>query len=401
VRRVYVAHGLASVGSNLLIPAFFFYAAQVFHWDSRQSLMLVGCEGVVYIGGALAANKLASLFGRRCALILIQSVMALLCAVAWLRATPAVVVAVLLVYTMVSASGWPIFESLISAAAGPKVLSKRIGLYNLVWSGIGTISLAFTGTIINRFMWGMFFIPMVAHVVAVLMFTVGNVEPEGATPLVHAAPEPKLLRQRRLALALSRIALPATYIVLYSLVALMPSLRVIRSYGLASQTVVASIWMGARFSAFLALGGTSWWHSRPRVLLLASALMLVAFLGVTLRPADFSGDMSAPVTTFDRLLNIGWQIPLGLTMGLIYAASLYFGMVLSDGSTEHGGYHEALIGVGQAVGPAAALAAQRIRPDDSRAGAIAVAGALSVSVLLSAMVTARHAAQSKSDDPKV
>ena len=42
---------------------------------------------------------------------------------------------------------------------------------------------------------------------------------------------------------------------------------------------------------------------------------------------------------------IAWQIVLGVTMGLIYSGSLYFGMVLSEGSTEHGGYHEALIGM--------------------------------------------------------
>jgi hypothetical protein len=177
--------------------------------------------------------------------------------------------------------------------------------------------------------------------------------------------------------------------VLYSLVALMPSLRVIQSFGPDSQTVVASIWMGSRFITFVILGCTAWWHTRPRVLLAACALMLAAFLGVTLRPADLAGEAGAPVRGVDRMLSIGWQIPLGMTMGLIYAGSLYFGMVLSDGSTEHGGYHEALIGVGQFAGPAAALAAQQWRPDDTSAAALAVAAALSVSLVLSVIVSIR------------
>src|SRR5262249_14832660 len=52
-------------------------------------------------------------------------------------------------------------------------------------------------------------------------------------------------------------------------------------------------------------------------------------------------------------LNVLGQMGLGVSMGMIYSASLYFGMVLSDGSTEHGGYHEALIGLGQIIGPGA------------------------------------------------
>ena len=47
-------------------------------------------------------------------------------------------------------------------------------------------------------------------------------------------------------------------------------------------------------------------------------------------------------------------------------------MVLSDGSTEHGGYHEALIGLGWVLGPAAGTAAAWLKPHDPRAGVAAV-----------------------------
>ena len=50
------------------------------------------------------------------------------------------------------------------------------------------------------------------------------------------------------------------------------------------------------------------------------------------------------------------ELVLGLMVGFIFSASLYFGMVLSDGSTEHAGYHEALIGVGVVLGPGLASA---------------------------------------------
>jgi hypothetical protein len=123
--------------------------------------------------------------------------------------------------------------------------------------------------------------------------------------------------------------------------------------------------------------------------------MLLAFGGVTLRLADLTGAGGLPVSDLDRFAMIGWQIPLGLSMGMIYTASLYFGMVLSEGSTEHGGYHEALIGLGQVIGPAAALAADRIHPNGSVAAVAAVGGLLLISLVAAGAITARHAISSE------
>jgi hypothetical protein len=86
---------------------------------------------------------------------------------------------------------------------------------------------------------------------------------------------------------------------------------------------------------------------------------------------------------------IAWQVVLGVVMGVIYAGSLYFGMVLSEGSTEHGGYHEALIGLGSVLGPGTAALTQWAWPNDLRAGVIAVSGVISVSVLVAALATVR------------
>jgi hypothetical protein len=88
---------------------------------------------------------------------------------------------------------------------------------------------------------------------------------------------------------------------------------------------------------------------------------------------------------------VAWQVVLGLTLGLIYAASLYFGMVLSDGSTEHGGYHEALIGVGTVIGPGAGALAEGLGGGNPMWGVLAVSAILGASVLACAIVAARRA----------
>jgi MFS family permease len=178
---------------------------------------------------------------------------------------------------------------------------------------------------------------------------------------------------RQTAMRLSRVVLPATFAVLYALGAMMPTLPVIRDTGPETRTLLASVWMIARWCSFVLLGVTVWWHTRPRALLIAALGLLVSFLGITLLH-------SVPTM-------IIWQIVLGVSMGLIYSGSLYFGMVLSDGSAEHGGYHEALIGLGSILGPGAGFFAQTLHPGDQNASIIAVSIVLWISIMLSAAVS--------------
>jgi hypothetical protein len=203
----------------------------------------------------------------------------------------------------------------------------------------------------------------------------------------HVQPEPELLASRTLAMWLARICMPANYVVVNGLSAMMPKLAILRPLDTAERTAVGSVWMLARFLAFLYFGMTTWWHTRPRMLLVAASVMMVAFLGVTVRPSDVLGH--ATPYSLDLASMIAGQLALGAAMGMIYSASLYFGMVLSDGSTEHGGYHEALIGVGCVIGPGAAALTQIQWPGDIRAGITAVTTVIALSVLSAGIASAK------------
>ncbi len=62
----------------------------------------------------------------------------------------------------------------------------------------------------------------------------------------HLSPEPELLRSRQLALWLSRIALPAMYVVNFGLSAILPLLPIMRQFTPAWQTLYGSIWVVSR-----------------------------------------------------------------------------------------------------------------------------------------------------------
>jgi hypothetical protein len=286
------------------------------------------------------------------------------------------------VYVPLVALNWPVLEAASVADADPHEMSRRIGVYNLVWAGTGALAVAVQGKLIAIDPRTVFLVPLLIHVsivgVILAFRRYGAADGAPADPQEvhsHPEPEPALLRQRTLALWLSRIALPSTYVVIYSLSALMPLLPVMGRLDTTTQTMVGAVWMVSRFAMFFLLGATVFWHTRPRLLLIAAVAMGAAFVGVT------SLETVAAV--------VAAQVLLGVALGLIYTASLYFGMVLSDGSAEHAGYHEALIGVGQVLGPGAGALTQWRWPGSLRAGVVAVSSLAVVSIVAAFIAAAK------------
>jgi hypothetical protein len=86
------------------------------------------------------------------------------------------------------------------------------------------------------------------------------------------------------------------------------------------------------------------------------------------------------VTTFGVILlvpnlavMVAAEMVLGLAIGLIYYSSLFYSMdVGSDTKGEHGGIHEAAIGLGNCVGPAVGAASLHFLPQSAHSGALAV-----------------------------
>jgi MFS family permease len=386
----FVAEGLTSVGSSLLMIGIFFYATHHFGWGLVQNLSLAAGQGVTYVLGALSTDWAARRLGRRRLLVALLATGAAVALSAALASSPLVVAAVLCLYTYLTAAVWPALESLVTSGVDARTLSRRVGIYNLVWSAVNAAMVAVSGLVIEHWPPGLFMIPVVAHTVAAGLM-LAHARGPAISPVdapAHAAPEPELLRARTLALWLSRISLPATYVVQSSLMAIMPLLPVMEPLDTSARTLVASTWMAARWLTFVLLGVTTWWHTRPRVLLVAAAAMLVAFLGITNRASSLPGFEGVPHSV-DLAAMVGWQLALGFAIGLIYSGSLYFGMVLSHGSTEHGGYHEALIGLGAVLGPGIGALTQWWWPGDVTAGVGAVGSVVAVTVAAAAVAAVR------------
>jgi MFS family permease len=381
IKLLYFVEGLASIGGNLLQVGIFFYTNRQFGWGLRENFTLAATQGMVYVAGALLAGRIASRIPPRKVLSVLYVVLAAIALAALLANSPAGIVATVLAYTALMAIGWPILESLVSTGVDAHTLSKRISTYNVVWAGTGALIIAVNGAIIDYWPAGVFVLTGAVHLVSTaLLLSV----PQSATPAPaheHVEPEPELLRVRNLALWLSRISMPASYALIYALSALLPSLGPMQGIPTWAATLVGSAWLVSRWVTFFVLGQNAWWHTRPRMLLVAAWLMLASFAVIAWQPSS-----AMPGSSHALAIDLGWlvlcQTVMGVAIGLIYSASLYFGMVLSEGSTEHGGYHEALIGLGSILGPGAGALAQYLRPGSAPAGVLAVSAVLLASTLL-------------------
>ena len=388
--RIYIIEAMISVAGNLLTIGIYFYTSHKFGWQLRQNLLLATALGVVYVFGALAAHPLSERLGPRVTAAGVYLFSAAVLLLVVLFTVPIVAVGGILVFAFSSGVGWPVLESLVSMGElSPHELSRRVAAYNIVWAGVGAIVVAVNGVIIEAIPAGVFIIPVVVCAIAGAIAALYPLSQAGTSKrtTAPAAPEPQLARQRIVALWLSRICVPAMYIAIYALAALMPSLAVIKALRPATQTLASSVWLIARCLAFLGLGATAFWHTRPRLLLGAAVLLLVSFLVITVSPGELLTLSNSGA--IDLMSMIAGQIVFGLACGMIYMASLYFGMVLSEGSTEHGGYHEALIGVGIALGPAAGAVAEWVRPGEPRAAVAAVSGLIALSILLAGVASLR------------
>lgn len=374
---IYIAEALTSLASNLLLLGIFFFTQNRYHWIQVDNFALAAAQGGAYVIGALKSDWLSRKLGSRRALIVLWLALSACAAGAGIGIDhPRIVTVMLIAWSGLSAMVWPLLESICSTTTDPHEMSRRIGRYNLVWAGVAALTVMFSGVLIKFWPVGIFVIAAAATMVNVISSLIRSPLPtEPPPPDAHAPalrPEERLLHQRTLALWLSRLCMPAMYVVLYSIAAIMPFLPTIKAMDPVGQTIVGSLWMSVRVVMFVLLGATVWWHGRPRVLLIAAAMIFFACLAIPFRPSQG--------LAIDVSWLIFWQVVLGIAQGMIYTASLYFGMVLSEASTEHGGYHEALIGLGSVVGPGAAAMAAAIFPGSLWAGMTPVAIIMGASV---------------------
>jgi predicted MFS family arabinose efflux permease len=376
----------------------YFYMQKAFAFGNEANLILAAINGATYAVTAWGGGKFAQRFGYFTALKLGFGIMAASLALGWWLTTAPGEIFVMVLTVVGMSFTWPTLEALVSEGESGDGLQHMVGVYNVVWATTAAIG-NFTGGAMLDYLGlrSLFYVPLTilaaqlvltfwlervapnksgkAHVTRTPEFRTdpnsiiesvapAAVGPLGATGVLLAPPPqaaivtPRPPATAKKFLSMAWLANPFAYIGINTLIAVIPGI----AHRLELSTMLAgfccSTWCFARLAAFILLWQWSGWHYRFRWLLTAYLMLIVSFAAILLVP-------NLAVLLLAQLL-------FGGAVGLLYYSSLFYSMDISETKGEHGGLHEAAIGLGNFAGPAIGAAALQFLPQYPHGGAIAV-----------------------------
>ncbi|MCI0744243.1 MAG: hypothetical protein L0Y58_02455 [Verrucomicrobia subdivision 3 bacterium] len=369
---------------------YIFFLMRVEHgFSNRENLAMAALGASVYAVASWLAGKFAQRRGYFVALRIGFSSMAVILAAGLLANTPLAHYAVILCWNIAMCFTWPVLEALVSEGEDRKGLAAMIGIYNVVWASGAAVAYFSGGALLETLGHkSLFWLPAALHA-AQLAIALGLqsmaehgastvLRSDGAVPGAGGTAYPSTpidphdihvpLERKKAFLRLAWIANPFAYIAMNTVIPLIPDVAARLHLTTTLAGFVCSVWMFARLIAFFCLWRWPGWHYRFGWLVGAFVAMIGCFAALLLVE-----NLAVVVIA---------QFIFGLAVGLIYYSSLFYAMDVGETKGEHGGAHEALIGVGLFAGPAIGTAALYAFPAIPRAGILTVGVVLSVGLLI-------------------
>jgi predicted MFS family arabinose efflux permease len=368
----FIVEGLNSFSTTFYFYYFYFFTHQQFGVGNKTNLLLAALNGLIYAVMSWVGGHFAQRFGAFAALKLgFTTMIASLLAGTLVSSLPGHVL-VMVGVTIGTCFTWPSLEALVSEGETRAGLQRMVGLYNVVWAATGALAYFVGGGVLEQLGPKSFLLVPAAILVVQLALTVWLERAAKAGPHPSAtdradvgcdAPAiPHPPAETKLFLRMAWFANPFAYIAINTLVAVMPLVAARLGLSTTLAGVCGSVWCFARMGAFYVFWQWPGWHYRFRWLLTAFLLLIASFAVILLVP-----NLAVLVLA---------QLVFGLAIGLIYYSSLFYSMDAGDTKGEHGGIHEAAIGLGNFAGPAFGAASLHFLPQHANSGALAVSALL-------------------------
>lgn len=376
----FVLEGLNSFATVYYFYYLYFFLHQRFGFGNQANLAVAALSGGTYALFAWGGGNFAQRFGYFTSLklgfLLMFAAMAI--GLGMKSAAGEIGVMVLMVFGM--SFTWPTLEGLVSEKEPPGGLQHMVGLYNVIWATTAALANFTGGAMLEKLgSASLFYVPMALQL-SQLGLTVWLGKKARAAAVERATgpspeqpePEPTLGNtpvsisvspdKARSFLRLAWLANPFAYIAINTLIAAMPGVAGRLHLSTMAAGFCGSVWCFARLAAFFGLWNWAGWHYRFRWLITSYVLLIGAFAAILLAPNLF--------------MLVSAQIVFGGAIGLIYYSSLFYSMDVGETKGEHGGIHEAVIGLGNCTGPAVGAATLHFLPQSANSGVLAVTGLL-------------------------
>jgi len=383
----FAIEGMTSFSVSLFSYYIYFLMRDRFGFNGRDNLAFAALIGLIYVIASLQGGRFGQRRGYFNALKLGFGVMILALAGGWWFDSATGLVLATGLFIGGTCFIWPTIEALVSEGEDAVGLPRMVGTYNVAWAATNVLALFGGGTLVEKFGYKtIFFVPMAVFVVLLaLVFRLQRhahaARADGHEPA--PAPAPDLHRpspaKTRAFLRMAWLANPFAYLAINTFIPLLPTLAAHFQLSPMFAGFACSLWGFARLGTFIALWAWTDWHYRFRWLVTAFATLIVSFAAILIVPS------LAVLLLAQLAVLLLAQIFFGAAIGLIYYSSLFYSMDASEAKGEHGGIHEAAIGVGNCIGPAVGAASLQWMPQYANSGAIAVSALLLLG--LGALVT--------------
>ena len=344
INRLFLVTFIESFATILVERGVYFFTREQLGFGPEQNLWLALAFGVAYLIGAMSSHATCRvmrlekrvLLAAMVAQIVVQSAMA-----GWSLTGPVIVLGSLAMGYL-NGLKWPVIESYVSAGQTQRAAVSTVGRFNVSWALAVPLALAASGPIIeSRFAPALFALAVVINLASLVILTTVAPRPLHLPTDHPDRPSPVELTRYRSLLSSSRWLMLCSYAFMWILAALLPEILASLHQPAARAPALSGLLDVVRVTAFLLLQRFQGWHNRPGPL-------VAAMIGL---PVGFGLVMFG--STLPMVL--GGEIVFGLCAGMVYYAALYYAMVVKNASVDAGGAHEGLIGLGFALGPAAAL----------------------------------------------
>ena len=351
----------------------FFFLHDHFGFTNRQNLWCSALYGFVYIFSAWQCGKFAQRRGFLVSLKVGFASLALtMVAGALLQHSPFAILCVLVAYAIVLLFTWPALEALVSENETQAGVQHYVGIYNCTWAFSAAVANFAGGRLYEllgsaMIFWlpaGLFVVQLIAVLgIQKLVSRARPERPEEPAAAKHTpVPEEAAFHQPvspKTFLKMAWLANPFAYVAINTVIAVMPGIAQKLSLSPTQFGLFCSVWMFSRLATFALLWQWRGWHYRFRWLLTSFILLIAGFVLLLLATQLW--------------LVVVAQLLLGFGVGLIYYSSLFYSMdVGGETQGEHGGLHEAAIGIGAFAGPAVGAASLQFLPTHSNNGVFAV-----------------------------
>jgi predicted MFS family arabinose efflux permease len=366
----FILEGLNSFATVYYFYYFYFFMQTVFGFGNKANLALAALNGAVYAVMAWQGGNFAQRFGYFTALKVGFGIMLGALAVGSQLHSAAGHIVVMAVTVVGMCFTWPTLEALVSEGETRAGVQRMVGIYNMTWAGTGAVSYFIGGAMLEKLgPKSLFYVPVAIQIVQLgltmwLESQARRAAPANASesPLSTPDPHPHPAATTKVFLRLAWLANPFAYIAINTLIAVIPGVAKRMELSTMLAGFCCSIWCFSRLGAFFVLWRWNGWHYRFRWLLVSYLAMVGTFAAILMAP--------------NLAMLVLAQIVFGGVAGLIYYSSLFYSMDLGDTKGEHGGIHEAAIGLGNFAGPAVGAASLYFLPQYANSGAFAVSGLL-------------------------